>query len=107
VGRIRVIFKLPLQFTPFHHPLAYIEWFTPLGRPDALTGMYVISRSTRSHRRNAAVISADRIIRSCHLVGKCGLKINRDWTTENVLDLATHFYVNPYIQVDTFTALNC
>jgi hypothetical protein len=107
VGRIRVIFKLPPQFTSYHHPLAYVEWFTPLGRPETLTGMHVVSRSTRFHRRNAAIISADKIVRSCHLVGKCGLKINHDWTTDNVLDLASHFYVNPYIHVDSFTALKC
>lgn len=107
MGRIRVIFKLPVQFTSYPHPLVYVEWFTPLGRPDTLTGMHIITRSTRFHRRNAAVISAARIVRSCHLVGKCGLQINRDWTPENVLDLASHFYVNPYIHVDTFTALKC
>ena len=28
------------------------------------------------------------------------------WTMDNVLDLATHFYVNPYINVDTFTSYN-
>jgi hypothetical protein len=107
VGHIRVIFKLPLQFTSYNHPLVYVEWFTPLGRPETLTGMHVVSRSTRFHRRNAAIISADRIVRSCHLVGKCGQKINHDWTTDNVLDLASHFYINPYIHVDSFTAFNC
>lgn len=107
VGCICVIFKLPFQFTSYHHPLVYVEWFTPLRCPETLTGMHVISHSTRFHCQNAAIISADRIVHSCHLVGKVGLKINHDWTTDNVLDIAFHFYVNPYIDVDSFTALKC
>jgi hypothetical protein len=107
VARIRVIFTLPVQFTSYPHPLAYVEWFTPLGHPDNLTGMHIITRSTKLHRRNVAIISVERIVRSCHLVGKCGLHINNDWTTDNVLDLASHFYVNPYIHVDSFTGFKC
>jgi hypothetical protein len=90
-----------------HHPLMYVEWFTPLGRPETFTGMHIVSRSTRFYRQNAAIILADRIIRNCHLVGKCGLIINHDWTTDNVLDIASHFYINPYIHLDSFTAFKC
>ena len=107
VARVRVIFHLPPQFGSFHHPLAYIEWFTPFGHPDAHTGMHITSRSTRQHRRNAAVISVDKIVYGCHLIGKCSRHINREWTADNVLDLASHFYLNPYIHVDMFTTLNC
>ncbi|KAJ7722129.1 hypothetical protein DFH07DRAFT_857176, partial [Mycena maculata] len=40
-AQIRVIFKLPLQFGSYPHPLAYIEWFTPLkSRPDPVSGMF-------------------------------------------------------------------
>lgn len=83
-------------------PLAYVEWFTPLGNPDPITGMYLIKRSTRAHRRNAEIISADRIVRSCHLLGKASRKIDRGWTTDNVLEKATSFWVNTYHHVDTF-----
>jgi hypothetical protein len=47
VAQVHLFFDLPSHFGPFPHPLAYIEWFTPLGRPDASTGLYSISRSTR------------------------------------------------------------
>ncbi|KAJ7909920.1 hypothetical protein B0H13DRAFT_2233000 [Mycena leptocephala] len=69
-AQVRVIFKLPPQFGTYPHPLAYIEWFTPLNRPDPTSGMFTTHRSTRSHRRNAAVISVEHIVRSCHLMGK-------------------------------------
>ncbi|KAJ6527697.1 hypothetical protein B0H19DRAFT_1214648 [Mycena capillaripes] len=102
-AQIRVIFKLPPQFGTYTHPLAYIEWFTPLNRPDPTTGMFTTHRSTRAHRRNAAVISVEHIVRSCHLMGKCGTTIDRKWTSSNVLEEASMFYVNPYILVDAFT----
>jgi hypothetical protein len=102
VGQVRVIFNLPPQFGSYLHPLAYVEWFTPLGTKDKVTGMYSVSRSTRLGRRNAQVISATCIVRACHLVGKTGRDIDHSWTTENVLEEANTFWVNRYIDVDTF-----
>ncbi|KAJ7174921.1 Zn-finger domain-containing protein [Mycena filopes] len=102
-AQIRVIFKLPPQFGQYAHPLAYIEWFTNFNRPDPTTGMYTTHRSTRFHRRNAAVVSVEHIVRGCHLMAKCGEKIEPTWTSFNVLEKAEMFYVNPYVLVDTFT----
>lgn len=53
VAQIQLIFNLPPQFGFFRHPLAYIEWFMPLGSMDHNTGLYSITRSTRQARRNA------------------------------------------------------
>ncbi|KAJ6577620.1 hypothetical protein B0H19DRAFT_1207980 [Mycena capillaripes] len=102
-AQIRVIFKLPPQFGTYTHLLTYIKWFTPLNRPDPTTGMFTTHCSTRAHRRNAAVISVKHIVCSCHLMGKCGTTIDQKWTSSNVLEEASMFYVNPYILVDTFT----
>ncbi|KAJ6513762.1 hypothetical protein C8R47DRAFT_1091766 [Mycena vitilis] len=95
-AQIRAIFKLPPQFGTYAHPLAYIEWFTPLNRPDLISGMFSTQRSTRNHQRNSAVISVHQIVRACHLMAKCGSTINPKC-------FAAVFYVNPYILVDTFT----
>ncbi|KAJ7672356.1 hypothetical protein DFH06DRAFT_1266919 [Mycena polygramma] len=102
-AQIRVIFTLPPQFGTYPHPLTYIEWFTPLNRPDPTSGMFTTHRSTRALRRNAAVISIEHLVRSCHLMGKCGATIDPKWTSSNVLEEAPMFYLNPYIFVDTFT----
>ncbi|KAF7364493.1 hypothetical protein MVEN_00317700 [Mycena venus] len=102
-AQIRVIFNLPPQFGTYTHPLAYIEWFTPLRNPDPASGMFTTHRSTRSRRRHTAIISVEHIVRSCHLMAKCGATIDPKWTSSNVLDEAAMFYVNPYIHVDTFT----
>ncbi|KAJ7300370.1 hypothetical protein DFH08DRAFT_665390, partial [Mycena albidolilacea] len=66
------------------HPLAYIEWFTPLNNPDPISGMYTTHRSTRNHTRNSAVVSVEHIVRACHLMAKCGSKIDPKWTSFNV-----------------------
>ena len=102
VGQVRAIFNLPPQFGSYLHPLAYVEWFTPLRTRDNVTGMYSVSRSTRLGRRNAEVLSATCIVRACHLVGKTGREIDHRWTTGNVLEEAHTFWVNNYIDVDTF-----
>jgi hypothetical protein len=107
VAQIRAIFLLPPQFGSFSHPLMYIEWFTPLGIPDPLTGMHIVTRSTRQHRRNADIVPATRILRGCHLIGKCGRRIDGSWTTDNILDQPTSFFVNPYVHVDDFTLFKC
>ncbi|KAJ7686294.1 hypothetical protein B0H17DRAFT_1181238 [Mycena rosella] len=61
-AQVRAIFSLPPQFGSFPHPLAYVEWFTPLNRPDPVSGMYTTHRSTASHRRRAGVVSVEHLI---------------------------------------------
>jgi hypothetical protein len=103
VGQVRVIFTLPPQLGTVPHPLAYVEWFTPLRSPDKVSGMYVISRSSRATRRNAAVVSVEQLLGSCYLVPKSGQEISMSLTTDNVLDFASKFYVDRYITLDKFT----
>ncbi|KAF8885298.1 hypothetical protein BD779DRAFT_1611957 [Infundibulicybe gibba] len=106
VAQVCAIFSLPSYFGAHPHPLAYIEWFTPLGVPNPQTGMHVVNRSTRHHQPNSAVISTTHIVRGCHLMGQFGNTITKGWTTDNILKKAKDFYLNPYIHVDTFTIVN-
>ena len=76
VGQIHVIFNLPPQFGLYPHPLAYVEWFTPLGTKDKVSELQSNSCSTRALCRNAEIISAMCLVRACHLVGKCRRKID-------------------------------
>ena len=106
VAQVRLLFNLPTQFGTFPHPLAYIEWFTRLGSPDDITGLYSVTRSTRQGQQNAEVVSVDRIIRGCHLIPRFGPAINPGWNTDNILEQsAIHFFVNAYINVDSFSLL--
>ncbi|KAH7926125.1 hypothetical protein BV22DRAFT_1009731 [Leucogyrophana mollusca] len=102
VAQVRVIFKLPRQFGSYTQPLAYIEWFTPFRQPDPIINMYQVSRSTRQLRRNAAIVPLNALVRSCHLIPKCGLHIDQTWATDNVYERAQSFYLNAYIDIDMF-----
>ncbi|KAH7918952.1 hypothetical protein BV22DRAFT_1108238 [Leucogyrophana mollusca] len=95
VTQVRILFQLPLQFGRCEHPLVYIEWFTPLH-------MYIVSHLTQQCRHHAAVVSVDRIVQNCHLMAKCGREIGTDWTTDNVLKRANAFFVNWYIDIESF-----
>ncbi|KAF8238054.1 hypothetical protein L208DRAFT_1244211, partial [Tricholoma matsutake] len=52
IAQVCVLFNLPCHFGQLSQPLAYVEWFTPLGNPDPITGMYLIKRSMCTHHRN-------------------------------------------------------
>ncbi|KAI5983672.1 hypothetical protein EDD15DRAFT_2178657 [Pisolithus albus] len=107
VAQVRVIFTLP------HHypkallvqnptPLAYIEWFTPFHAREPASDMYIVSRSTRMHRRFAEIIPIERIVRSCHLIPDFGKERDSRWTAANVGLMCDRFFVNPYIDYHTF-----
>ncbi|KIM65438.1 hypothetical protein SCLCIDRAFT_22635 [Scleroderma citrinum Foug A] len=106
VTQVCVIFKLPVHLGLYLHPLVYIEWFTLLRCCDPISGHFIVSRSTRNHRRNASVISVDQIACPCHLQAQCGRKISSDWLANNVLEMASTFLINSYIDLDTFVALH-
>ncbi|KAI0076769.1 hypothetical protein K474DRAFT_1597442 [Panus rudis PR-1116 ss-1] len=103
VARVRVIFELPPRFDVNTVLLAYVEWFTPLGRVDPITGMHMVTRSTRCLQPNASIIPLHDIISPCHLVAKCGSKIDRTLTSANVLEKAAAFLVNPYFSINEFS----
>ncbi|KAI6133567.1 hypothetical protein EV401DRAFT_2053589 [Pisolithus croceorrhizus] len=105
LAQVQVIFNLPDHFGSYPHPLAYVEWFTTLQWRDLVSSLYIISRSTRNHHHNVGVISVDCIIRPCHLLVRCGREISKDWTVDSVLEKASSFYVNSYIDLDMFLSL--
>ncbi|KAG0692558.1 hypothetical protein DFH29DRAFT_1084661 [Suillus ampliporus] len=104
VAQVRIIFTLPRQFQvgTFSRALAYVKWFTPLREPDPSSGLRQVSRSTRQLHRNAAVIHLDEIVRPCHLIPKLGPSVDPGWTSANVYEMAHDFYLNTYIDLETF-----
>ncbi|KAI0342014.1 hypothetical protein BDW22DRAFT_1331469 [Trametopsis cervina] len=102
LARLRVIFEVPAELGRAAHPLAYIEWYTPFQRSDLNTRLYQVSRSSRNHRPHAEIVEVDRIVGLCHLAAKCGTTIDPGWTTDNVLDRAQTFHVNPYLSLYTW-----
>ncbi|KAI6018454.1 hypothetical protein BKA83DRAFT_4464902 [Pisolithus microcarpus] len=92
LAQVRIVFKLPEVFGTFPHPLAYVEWFTTLQRRDPVSGLFIVTRSTRNCRRNASIISIDCIDRACHLQGRCGREISKEWSADSVLENAASFF---------------
>jgi hypothetical protein len=103
IGEVHVIFKLAGEYAALSEsPLAYVEWFTPLGVRDKDIGMYSISRSTRHHRRRASIIPINQIQRTCHLIPVFGSCMNRTWNRYNVARRSQRFFVNPYLRHSDF-----
>ena len=105
VAQVRVIFKLLVHLSLYLHPLVYIKWFTLLHHRDPMSGHFIVSHSMHNHWRNALVISVDQIACPYHLQAQCGRKISSDWSANNVLEMASTFLINSYIDLDMFVAL--
>lgn len=56
-------------------------------------------------RRQGIVIRLDDVVRSCQLIPRFDGAVNRLWTTDNVLDLCLDFYVNNYLDRDSYHML--
>ncbi|KAG2140805.1 hypothetical protein BD769DRAFT_1349912 [Suillus cothurnatus] len=77
--------------------LAYIEWFSPFTRTSERNhGMHKVSRSYENGEQLVSIISVKDIRRSVHLIPKFGCSAPRDWTSSNVLELCTEFFVSPF-----------
>lgn len=74
-------------------PLAYVEWYRPLRQePDAATGMFVVKKTSTP---TYSIIPIASIRQSCMLIPKFDPGWRRlGWKKENVLDLASLFYLN-------------
>lgn len=103
VAHVKVLFKLPgIYGLHTAHPLAYVEWYTPFGVPDPVTGLFTIRRSTRNNHVYGEIIGVDRIVRNCHLLPKYGRKKDTTWTTVNVVERCPAFFPNPYSDTHSF-----
>ncbi|KAK0484111.1 hypothetical protein EDD18DRAFT_1430165 [Armillaria luteobubalina] len=105
IAQVQAIFSLPDRFGTFPHPLAYIEWFTPLRKLDDHTGMFKVSRSTANQQQKSSIIPITYISCSCHLTPYLGRKMDPTWTSENVLDRSKTFFVNSYLRYIDFVLL--
>ncbi|KAJ6564347.1 hypothetical protein B0H19DRAFT_941521 [Mycena capillaripes] len=102
VARVRVIFRIPLDFGEFSEPVAYVDWFKPLQPPVTGLGMHQVSLSSQNLRQRSSIIPINEIVRSCHLIPVFGRAANPEWTSETVLDHCKSFYLNPYLRHHDF-----
>lgn len=112
VARVRVFFRIPKRFdvtmfaehgiTPPEH-LAYVEWFTA---PTSKNRDHLMYTVTRKHGQpEAEIIDVRSIRRNCQLVPFFGERVDRSWTSDNVLDTCEKFLVNNFQDQHTYQTL--
>lgn len=103
VAQVCIIFVLPEHYL-YHKPLAYVEYFTAFTTQWQYSDFYFVKWSIKggSGRREARVVALRSIWCSCHLIPVFGSATNPTWTADNVLEKCPSFYVNSYLDTDTF-----
>lgn len=99
MGQIRVVFSLPGDVDKAQAPserLAYVKWFSTFNSPESDHSMHKLKRSVDAAERVASVIPISSIRRSTHLFPKFGPTVPADWTSDNVLEKCSTFYLNPF-----------
>lgn len=114
VGRVRVIFSIPGRSLPLLFPgapvtrptvprhLVYVEWLSKFANaPDPLYQMYKI-KTLQGPASLASIVLLSLIQRSVHLHPKWGGPAPVHWTSTNVLDECTTFYLNHHQSPHSF-----
>jgi hypothetical protein len=79
--------------------LAYIDWYTDFPRhSEPYHRQFKVSPAPAPGGGNlASIVPVTSIVSSVHLLPRFGsTPCNRDWTTSNVLDQCTQFFVNSF-----------
>ncbi|VDB95564.1 unnamed protein product [Peniophora sp. CBMAI 1063] len=103
VERIRAIFDVPDIINRQRPPnasrhLAYLELFTPFEEgPERHSRLWRVARQMSNGEPRPLVVPLDLIFQSCHLIPNFGTAVNLSWTSQDVLDQAMRFYLNPFI----------
>lgn len=64
--------------------------------------MYKVTRTMQDGERVASILPVSLFERSVHLIPKWTSKVPSSWTSENVLEECTVFYVNPFKDNHTY-----
>ncbi|KAJ3847772.1 hypothetical protein EV368DRAFT_50596, partial [Lentinula lateritia] len=99
VARVCLLFRLPSEIASFHHPLAYVQWFKPFQKdPVKDLNLFKLSYSFRQHYPHCSIIPVTQIIQTCHLYPVYGCSVDATWTSDNILDKCSSFYLNVYLR---------
>lgn len=120
VGRIRVIFKLPvfekgrggidIPYPPYwpKEPHAYVQWYTAPQLTDRMRNTHNMASVSKAplaadHSPPWSIIPLSNIRQSCMLTPKYGIIKKNIWDTDtSVLDTCNTFYVNNWLSLFTY-----
>ncbi|KZV59797.1 hypothetical protein PENSPDRAFT_594870 [Peniophora sp. CONT] len=111
VGQVRLIFSLSERARetvfgdqaddlPTH--FAYVEWFSRFrNNPEPWHGLHcvkrtIINNARTQNERAAVILPVERLQRSVSLIPQFGRSVNPEWTSDNVLERCSKFYVNSF-----------
>lgn len=81
----------------------YVEWFSNFARaPDSHYHMSKVTAPLTEREKITSVIPLALLERSAHLHPKWGGPVPVHWTSENVMDECTTFYLNQYKNLHDF-----
>ena len=110
---MHVIFTLPESFTEISgkatkEPLIYVEWFKTVGNvTESTSNMYEVRKQREAGNSEIVgeVVMLSKVRQSIQLTPVFGQKVNRDWTSETVLDLCENFYINNFGDLRTYQSV--
>ena len=115
IGRLRVIFKFPNQqnnnyiFNLPSTPLAYVEWYSMLAESahaDHLMYQITCLKKRADGTIPGSIVPLSHIHQSCHLIPKFSPTSEENgWTSMNVLDNASTFYLNNWSSLYSYQTL--
>ena len=111
VAQLRLIFQLEVdQKHPlYNRPLAYVHLFTLTSTACPNSKLYKVSKEECSRggtrRPLGAVVELTSIARAIHLIPHYGPAVHRCLNSNNSLDLCQTFWVNSFLDKETYQAV--
>ena len=111
VAQLRLIFQLEVdQKHPlFNCPLAYVHLFMPTSMACPNPQLYKVSKEECSRGRNRqplrVVVELTSIALAIHLIPHYGPAVHKCLNSKNSLDLCQTFWVNSFLDKETYQAV--
>lgn len=111
VAQLRLIFQLEVdkKHPLFNRPLAYVHLFTMTSTACPNSQLYKVSKEECSRGGNrqplGMVVELSSIARAIHLIPHYGPAVHKSLNSKNSLDLCQTFWVNSFLDKETYQAV--